>query len=124
MAFGVQDMGLVAVPTMMLNRCCHDDIACRHEDYWPRWSEWLPERWLPENAPSLGQKHTHAFMPFAVGARSCIGRYFAVLELQVLLALLLRKVHILPVDSFEVELSQSFTLKSKSGMLVNAAARQ
>lgn len=58
-------------------------LCCRHPEFWPRASEWLPERWLPFNLKALGPQHPDAFMPFSAGSRSCIGRYFAMLEMQV-----------------------------------------
>jgi hypothetical protein len=54
-----------------------------HEDFWPKATEWLPERWLPSNAAALAPHAATAWMPFSVGPRSCIGRYFALLEAQV-----------------------------------------
>ena len=55
----------------------------RHEEFWPRPDEFLPQRWLPDQQAELGAKHPNAFAPFSQGPRSCVGRYFAVLELQV-----------------------------------------
>ncbi len=36
-----------------------------HEDFWPRPTEWLPERWLPANAPTMAPHADKAFMPFS-----------------------------------------------------------
>jgi len=88
----------------------------RHEDFWPRAEEWLPERWLPANAAALAPYASTAFMPFSVGGRSCIGRFFAQLELQVLLAVLLSRVTLQPVDGRPVETRANFTLSSKDGV--------
>jgi hypothetical protein len=57
--------------------------CCSNEAVWPRPDEWLPERWLPEASQQLGPSALDAFQPFSAGPRACIGRYFALLELQV-----------------------------------------
>lgn len=36
----------------------------RHEDYWPRPNEWLPERWLPENKEEMAPHADACFSPF------------------------------------------------------------
>jgi cytochrome P450 len=68
---------------MLLNASCCIHMCCRHPDFWPRPFEFLPERWLPSNIKALGPQHPDAFVPFSAGSRSCIGRYFAMLEMQV-----------------------------------------
>ncbi len=47
-----------------------------------------PERWLPERAEQDG--HPFAFIPFGGGPRRCLGEHFAMLEMQLVLALMLR----------------------------------
>lgn len=46
--------------------------------------KFVPERWLRENANKLPNPFIH--LPFGFGPRSCIGRRFAELELEVILA--------------------------------------
>ena len=50
--------------------------------FWPLADEWRPERFLPEGN-GLEPVDPRAYMPFLVGPRSCIGRNFALLELQI-----------------------------------------
>ncbi|WIA17418.1 hypothetical protein OEZ85_014271 [Tetradesmus obliquus] len=99
-----------------------DFFSChRHPEFWPRASEWLPERWLPSNLKALGPQHPDAFMPFSAGSRSCIGRYFAMLEMQVMLAVVLRQLSFAAVGgegSGQAAAAQSFTLKSRDGLRV------
>lgn len=66
----------------------------RHERYWPRPDDWLPERWMPDGAPDLGPSRPDAYEPFGVGARACIGRVFANLELHYVLAHVVRRLGI------------------------------
>lgn len=62
-------------------------IVKEDDDYFPDGKTFKPERWLRENKETLarGTKSTpFAYLPFGYGARSCIGRRFAELEIQVL----------------------------------------
>eukprot|EP00775_Hariotina_reticulata_P007258 gene7258-7471_t len=73
----------------------------------------------------LGPQHPDAFQPFTVGPRACIGRYFAMLEMQVILALLLREVAVKPAPGRpnQLDVVQSFTLKSRNGVFVTVERR-
>ncbi|KAI8475484.1 MAG: cytochrome P450 [Monoraphidium minutum] len=96
----------------------------RHEDFWPRADEYLPERWLPENAGRLAPHAGDAFMPFGAGARSCVGRYFALLEAQVLLAQLLRRVRFeAAAGRAPVAIKECFTIASDGGIYAVPRAR-
>lgn len=57
----------------------------RNAEYFPRPLEFLPERWLKHQTGPLSYKNAPAFasMPFGFGARSCVGRRLAELELYV-----------------------------------------
>ncbi|KAJ7211186.1 cytochrome P450 monooxygenase [Mycena pura] len=49
-----------------------------------------PERWLEEDRKELMAK---TFNPFSVGPRACVGRNLATLELQIIIASILRRFH-------------------------------
>ena len=89
----------------------------RHEDYWPRPEEFLPERFLPSGEKELGPRHPHAFLPFGAGSRSCIGRQFAMLSMQIAVAqMLLRlKFELVPSEG-PLRLSQAMSMKADGGM--------
>ncbi|GBF87312.1 cytochrome P450 [Raphidocelis subcapitata] len=98
----------------------------RHEAHWPRADEWLPERWLPQNAAELAPHADVAFLPFSSGPRACIGRFFAGLELSVLLAVLLRRLDFFPAGGgggAPLRTRQKFTLASADGVRVVARPR-
>ena len=84
--------------------------------------DWMPERWLPEGA-EYASTHRHGFMPFGLGARGCIGRSFAMLELQTLLAAVLCTTDIEAEPGFVPQQQVGITLLSKNGIFVRAAAR-
>ena len=56
--------------------------------------------------------------PFSQGPRACIGKYFSLLEMQVLLAVLLRRLRFRRVEGYEADLAQSLTLSTVDGALV------
>lgn len=57
------------------------------EDYCTNADKFKPERWLKMNQGGSGE-HIHPFasLPYGYGARMCLGRRFADLEMQILLA--------------------------------------
>ncbi|XP_034248197.1 probable cytochrome P450 12a4, mitochondrial [Thrips palmi] len=60
-----------------------------NEAYFPRAGEFLPERWLP-GADDIKATHPFAFLPFGFGPRMCVGRRFADLEIETVLAKVFR----------------------------------
>ncbi|EDW85888.1 uncharacterized protein Dwil_GK23301 [Drosophila willistoni] len=63
------------------------------EEYVTDAATFKPERWLkPQHGgdPDPGKLHPFASLPYGYGARMCLGRRFADLEMQILLAKLLR----------------------------------
>nr|XP_053641381.1 LOW QUALITY PROTEIN: probable cytochrome P450 49a1 [Cherax quadricarinatus] len=62
------------------------------EEYFPRATEFLPERWLRDNPNRL--QNQFASMPFSNGTRMCVGRRLAEQEIYVLLARLLLKYNL------------------------------
>jgi hypothetical protein len=56
------------------------------EEHVNRAAEFLPERWLKNPGDSLYRIHPFASLPYGHGARMCLGRRFADLEIQILLA--------------------------------------
>eukprot|EP00928_Gymnodinium_smaydae_P039746 TRINITY_DN27081_c0_g1_i1.p1 TRINITY_DN27081_c0_g1~~TRINITY_DN27081_c0_g1_i1.p1 ORF type:complete len:464 (+),score=76.79 TRINITY_DN27081_c0_g1_i1:48-1439(+) len=67
-----------------------------------------PERWLEADAESLKRMQDH-WVPFMVGARSCIGLQFSMMEMRVVIGTLLRK--------FSVELASKPQLKQRMLLL-------
>nr|QZM07455.1 cytochrome P450 monooxygenase CYP301B1 [Lasioderma serricorne] len=63
-------------------------VASNLERYFPKSEEFIPERWLKgdKNQSVCSNHHPFASLPFGFGRRMCLGRRFADLELQTLIA--------------------------------------
>eukprot|EP00879_Flechtneria_rotunda_P033936 GHRR01037851.1.p2 GENE.GHRR01037851.1~~GHRR01037851.1.p2 ORF type:complete len:101 (-),score=26.81 GHRR01037851.1:418-720(-) len=91
----------------------------QHPDIWPQAHKWLPSRWMPEGlAAGLGPTAKNAFVPFSIGARSCIGRNYAMLQMVLTAAVLLgRGIGFGPVAGKTApKLTKGLTLYSKNGI--------
>lgn len=90
----------------------------RDAAHFPNPDSFCPERWLRNlsfsacpakgasrlpSAPS-GRLHSHAFIPFGVGARSCVGRRVAETQLHLLLAKLVSRCHLTALNDVDLVL--------------------
>src|SRR5580700_1845964 len=76
-----------------------------------------PERWREDPVRS-GKVPRFAYFPFGGGPRVCVGASFAMIETTMLLATILRKVHLELVLGHPVETLPSVTLRPKYGIRV------
>ncbi|XP_045459745.1 cytochrome P450 CYP12A2-like [Melitaea cinxia] len=83
------------IPKDMLVTFTHQFLSMQ-EDQFPRSKEYIPERWITEKSDPLyyGNAHPFAFNPFGFGARSCIGRRIAELEIETFLAKIIENFHV------------------------------
>jgi cytochrome P450 len=81
-----------------------------HRDgrYWEAPSEFRPERFAGDGDED---RPRFAYFPFGGGPRQCIGRQFALLEGQLVLATLARRFHLELVSDPDVDLSVSITTR-------------
>lgn len=64
----------------------------RDDRYFPDPDSFRPERWLRDSETRMhGVQEPHAFIPFGVGVRSCIGRRVAEMQMQFLLTRVRRR---------------------------------
>ena len=88
-------IGDIAVPAGTLVWCVmrHDTVADAH---FPDAQVFQPERWLAEGGEANNKR---ASMPFGAGLRTCPGRYLALLEIKIAMAMLLGSFDIAGVDT-------------------------
>ena len=90
-------------------------IVHRIPELWPDPEKFDPDRFSPEN---VKQHHRYAYHPFGGGPRLCIGNNFAMMEMQVILAMLVSQYEISLAPGFQdpPELEPLVTLRPKIGM--------
>ncbi len=71
----------------------------RDERYFPEPEEYKPERFLKFDSDKNNQ-NPYTYIPFSAGRRNCIGQRFAMLEIKVILANILRY--------FKIECNQNY----------------
>src|SRR5688572_3429416 len=75
-----------------------------------------PERFSEEESKG---RPSYAYLPFGIGARTCIGNKFAMLEQAVILVELLRKYRVELIDpNYEIKIAYSFTCTPSSDFCV------
>jgi cytochrome P450 len=87
----------------------------RHPAFWDRPEVLDPSR-FESPAPA-------AYIPFGAGPRSCIGSEFAMLEAQLITAMVMQSFRLELVPGHPVEPLPDITLRSKHGMLMNSRPR-
>jgi cytochrome P450 len=94
----------------------------RRSDNFPQSETFDPERFTPEREKLLPR---HAYLPFGAGPRSCIGMYFALMEGQLLLAILAQRHHftLVPGQIIEPDSVHYGTLKPATPVYITIKKR-
>jgi cytochrome P450 len=90
-------------------------VLHRHPDHWENPEGFDPERFRPERAE---KRPRYAYLPFGGGPRTCVGNHFAMMEVQILLAMIVREQRLELEPSHPVVLDPVITLRPKHGIKV------
>ena len=85
----------------------------RHPDFWPDPERFDPDRFDPDRSES---RHSYSYIPFAAGPRACIGASMAMLEIQLVLAQLIQRFRVRPLEGHPIDHHAAVTLKPRYGM--------
>jgi cytochrome P450 len=88
-------------------------VGHRDPKYWPDPERFDPERFVPEQVAS---RPRHLYYPFGEGPHVCIGNNFAVMEMQLILAMTLQRFRLRLVPNHPIALHPEATLRPKYGM--------
>ena len=90
-------------------------VMHRHPKHWENPEGFDPARFRPERAAS---RPRYTYLPFGGGPRTCIGNHFAMMEAQILLAMIVRDYRLELDPSHPVVLDPVITLRPKRGVRV------
>jgi cytochrome P450 len=105
--------GYAIEPGAIIGLCPY--VLHRHPDHWENPEGFDPERFRPERAE---KRPRYAYLPFGGGPRTCVGNHFAMMEAQILLAMIVREHRLELEPSHKVELDPVITLRPKTGIKV------
>ena len=90
-------------------------IYAIHRDprIWDEPNEFRPERFMKEN---MKDKHRFAYFPFGGGPRLCIGNNFALMEMQIVIAMMAQKFRFKMPEGYEPQKAPLITLRIKGNM--------
>lgn len=88
-------------------------ITHRNPDYWTDPEQFDPSRFAPQYTAN---RPRHVYYPFGEGPHVCIGNHFALMEMQLILAMVFQRFQLKLVPNQTVALKPEATLRSKHGI--------
>ena len=85
----------------------------RHREFWEAPEIFDPERFRPE---ACANRPAFTYLPFGAGPRQCVGRGFATIETQLVLATIMQRYELRLVAGHRVEPEALVTLRPKYGL--------
>lgn len=90
-------------------------VTQRHPNFWEKPEVFNPERFMPER---VAARPRFAYFPFGGGPRVCVGRSFALLEAQLIVAAVAQQYRLHLVPGHPVEPYAMMTLQPRRGLLM------
>ncbi|MGV3601591.1 MAG: cytochrome P450 [Dyadobacter fermentans] len=88
----------------------------RNPNLWHNPAAFDPERFLPE---AVKNRAKFNYLPFGAGPRICIGQQFALMEMQLVLAALVKRFDFVREPGYSVGMHPQIVLKSTNGIKLN-----
>jgi cytochrome P450 len=88
-------------------------VTHRHPAFWPEPERFEPARFAPD---AVASRPRFAYFPFGGGPRQCIGESFALLEAQLVLAMVVQRFHLALLPGHTVEPEVHLTLRPRGGL--------
>jgi cytochrome P450 len=95
-------------------------VTHRHPSFWSDPESFDPERFSPERS---AERPEYAYFPFGGGPRGCVGRQFAMMEAQIILAMTARRFRLRAVPGHPVEPYPILTLRPRHGLRMTVEPR-
>jgi cytochrome P450 len=95
-------------------------LSHRHPDFWEKPEQFYPEHFSPELS---AKRPRHAYIPFGIGPRVCLGNNFAMTEMQLIIASTVQQYRVSLAPDYQVEQESFLTLRPKNGVLVSIEPR-
>jgi cytochrome P450 len=96
-------------------------VSHHHPEFWPNPEGFDPERWLPEE---VAKRPKNAWFPFSGGPHQCIGGYFGLMEMAIVISMVLQRYELEVVPGHRVEAKPGITLGFKHGLQMTLRRRQ
>lgn len=93
----------------------------QHPDFWSDPTTFNPDRWAPD---MVKRQHRLAFMPFGAGPRICIGNNMAMMEGQLLIAMIAQRYRLHLENPASVQREAAITMRPKGGLPMRIEARK
>jgi cytochrome P450 len=106
-AIGEDEIGDFHIPK---NTNCLIPVYYIHRDpkHWSNPLTFIPERFSKENSSG---RHKFVYFPFGGGPRQCIGNSFALMEMQLIVAILVQHVKLRQIKNFKVKKEPMITMR-------------
>ncbi len=95
-------------------------ITHRDPQLWDMPLEVRPERWTSE---ARAQRPKHSFFPFGGGPHNCVGRMYAMMEMVLGIAIIVRKFELEPMPGKEPHPFPGYTIRPEPGVTVKLVPR-
>ena len=96
-------------------------VLHRHRLLWRDPDTFDPSRFLPGEREKIDR---FSYLPFGVGPRVCVGAAFSLQEAVIILASIMRRFEVRPVEGFAVMPVQRITLRPRDGMRLELRRRR